>query len=472
MNQDIRHTTSEEFEAFSELLLPKNGTTVVTRSALCAVSAHDEPPTGITSRCGLIRRCLTPLPIRHTDCVLHKQSHHLFRGDIQLRSREMSDRRLQHLCKGPTMKRTAFVLSSAALLTAALGLGVAAGESPQVKKDTPSAPATNAKEEPKKTERSTSERDEKKPSSQQAADEDAIQATADSYVKAYRSRDAKAVAAHFTSDAEYIDENGNVYEGRQEIEELLAACFEKNPEIDMELEIGVIRFISPGVALEDGSLTVSYGTDGEPVDTQYTAIHVKNDGKWQMASVREKTPKERRQHRIQLNQLSWLEGEWIDEDKDSTVFFACAPIDNGNFLLREFVLIVDGDPAISGSQRIGWDPLTGKLRTWIFDSEGGYGEGFWYRDDDRWILKTIGVTAEGEMASSTSIYKKVNDHTMTWQCVDHEIGGERFPDSDVITIVRRAEAPTALDESDLKAQVKEEVKAKAEEKPKQEPRSK
>ncbi len=369
------------------------------------------------------------------------------------------------------MKRTAFVLSSAALLTAAVGLGVAVGESPQVKNEVNPTQAAKPKEEPKKAERSTSDRDEKKPSSQQAADEDAIRATADSYVKAFREGDAKAAASHYTSDAEYVDEQGNVYEGRKAIEEVLEACFKRHPECDIEVDIGAIRFISPGVAVEDGSLTVAYDSDHDPVDTQYTAIHVKTDGKWQVASVREKSPKDRRQHRMQLNQLSWLEGEWIDEDRDSTVFFVCAPIDNGNFLLREFALIVDGEPAISGSQRIGWDPLTGKLRTWIFDSEGGYGEGFWYRDDDRWILKSVGVTADGQMSSNTSIYKKINDHTMTWQCVDHEVGGERFPDTDVITIVRRAAPPTIQDESDLKAKVNDEVKAKAEQ-PKSEPKSK
>jgi hypothetical protein len=81
------------------------------------------------------------------------------------------------------------------------------------------------------------------------------------------------------------------------------------------------------------------------------------------------------------------------------------------------------------------------------------------------------VTADGQMSSNTSIYKKINDHTMTWQCVDHEVGGERYPDTDVITIVRRAEPPTVRDESELKAKVDDEVKAKAEQ-PKSETKSK
>lgn len=350
------------------------------------------------------------------------------------------------------MKRSAFILSSATLLTAAIGFGVAIGGNPQTKDAAPAQGAAKTKEEPQKADRSTADRDEKKGSNQKSADEDAIRETAESYAKAFRDGDAKAAASHFTVDAEYMDEHGNTYEGRKAIEELLAECFKRNPEADMEIDIGEIRFISPGVAVEDGSLTVSQD-DGDTIDTQYTAIHVKTDGKWQVASVREKSPKDRRQHRTQLNQLSWLQGEWIDEDRDSTAFFVCAPVDNGNFLLREFAVVVDGQPAISGSQRIGWDPVSGKLRTWIFDSEGGYGEGFWFRDDDRWILKAVGVTSDGKMASSTSIYKKINDHTMTWQSVDHEVGGVRLPDSDVITIVRRAEPPSVQNESELKSKV-------------------
>jgi hypothetical protein len=96
---------------------------------------------------------------------------------------------------------------------------------------------------------------------------------------------------------------------------------------------------------------------------------------------------------------------------------------------------------MSGTQRIGWDPLTGKLRGWIFDSEGAYAEGLWHRDGDSWVLKATGVTADGQAASSTSIYKRINDHTMTWQSVDSEVAGVQVPDSEVFTIVRQAPIP-------------------------------
>ena len=88
---------------------------------------------------------------------------------------------------------------------------------------------------------------------------------------------------------------------------------------------------------------------------------------------------------------------------------SCQAVDNGNFLLRQFTVKIAGQEAMSGTQRIGWDPVTGKLRAWIFDSEGGYGEGTWHRDGDSWVLKTTGVTADGQTASGTSIYTLVSD---------------------------------------------------------------
>ena len=279
-----------------------------------------------------------------------------------------------------------------------------------------------------------------------SSDEEAIRATGNSFEKAYLDADAKLLAAHFTADAEYIDEQGNVYQGREAIEKVMTACFVGKPVCQMELNIDSIRFISPGVAVEDGTTTVTPGDGSTPISSRYTAVHVKTAGKWLAASVRDHAPKGRRQHRAQLEQLSWLQGDWVDEGDESLVIFSCETVDDGNFLLRKFVIQVAGQEAMSGTQRIGWNPLTGKLQAWIFDSEGGHAEGFWHRDDDRWVLKSTGVTADGQPASSTSIYTLVNDYTMTWQSVDHEVGGVQLPDSELVTIVRRAPSPEMADD--------------------------
>jgi hypothetical protein len=98
---------------------------------------------------------------------------------------------------------------------------------------------------------------------------------------------------------------------------------------------------------------------------------------------------------------------------------------------------------MTGTQRIGYDPLTGHLRAWIFDSAGGYADGYFHRDGDAWILKTSGVTADGRMASGRQIFGRIDDHRLSWQPVDYVIGSEQLPDMSAVTIVRKPPAPSA-----------------------------
>ncbi len=282
-------------------------------------------------------------------------------------------------------------------------------------------------------------------------DEIALRQTAATFVEAFDKGDAKAVAAHFTADAEYIDEQGNLFQGQPAIEESFVLAFAENPATRLELQINSIRFVSPGLAVEDGETTVKRPS-GRPSDhSHYTAVHVKTNGKWLTASSREHAAQGGREQVKQLEQLEWLLGDWVDEGADSVVDFSCKAISNGNFLMREFTLKISGEETLSGSQRIGWDPLTRKLRAWTFDSDGGFCEGTWHRDGDSWVLKSTGVTADGATTSGTSIFTYVNPHLMTWQAVDQEVEGVRLPDSDLFTLVRAPPLPvltngTATDE--------------------------
>ena len=285
-------------------------------------------------------------------------------------------------------------------------------------------------------------------------DEAAIRLVAEAFRKAYEAGDAKSVAAIFTPDAEYVDSTGVAFAGREAIEETLSEFFEENPNCRLEIAIDSIRIVSPGVAVEDGHTSVTLEEESTPRDCRYTTVYVKVDDQWLAASVRDHAPRDLRQHRVQLQQLDWLIGDWVDEGDDAIVNFSCEAVDNGNFLVRKFNIVIAGQEALAGTQRIGWDPLTGKLRTWIFDSEGAYGEGFWFRDGEsnNWVLKVTGVSADGEAASSTSVYTAVNAHTMTWQSVDREIGGMEQPDSEIFTIVRCAPSPLPIIAEDDNAQ--------------------
>ena len=97
--------------------------------------------------------------------------------------------------------------------------------------------------------------------------------------------------------------------------------------------------------------------------------------------------------------------------------------DNKNFILGEFNIQVAGRPVMSGSQRIGWDPLAKVIRSWVFDSEGGFAEGVYSQDGDRWIVKLTGVTRDGEPATATNVITLLGKDRMTWQSRDRIVGG-------------------------------------------------
>lgn len=350
------------------------------------------------------------------------------------------------------MPRHQLLLLGCALVVTGVSVSLAIGRdekgaAPQKEGVKAVAPAES--KGPAETKRNVKENDKSAPAAgnpkvedkSNSGDEQEIRASGDAFIKAYESSSPKDIGALFTADAEYIDDEGNVIRGREAISELFDSCFTSRPAGKLRMNIETIRIISPGVAIEDGVTEVSHSAEQEPAYTRYSAVHVKTDGKWLVASVREHTPKEWRQHRSQLQQLSWLQGDWVDEGDGADVIFKCVPISGGTFLLRKFAIHVAGQEAMNGEQRIGWDPLMGKFRAWIFDSEGGFAEGFWYRDENRWQLKAVGITADGQTASSTSIYTIVDENTMTWQSVDHEVAGVQLPDSEPVTIVRRGPVP-------------------------------
>ena len=272
-------------------------------------------------------------------------------------------------------------------------------------------------------------------------EEQAIRKHGEAMIDAYNRGDAKELIEFFATNAEYIDSEGTIFNGKEAIEENLVSYFKENTDCKIEMTIDRIRIINSVLALEDGRLKIDRPNDESDSECQYSAVYVHVDGKWLTASLRDQAEKSVTNPRDELTKLDWLLGDWIDESDDSIITFSCEPVDNGNFLLRKFSVLVAGQEEMTGTQRIGWDPLTGKLRAWIFDSEGAFSEGQWARSGSDWLFKSSGTTVEGFPASSTSIYKRINDHTLTWQSTQHEIAGEMLPDSDVITLVRRAPTP-------------------------------
>src|SRR5947208_10262820 len=49
------------------------------------------------------------------------------------------------------------------------------------------------------------------------------------------------------------------------------------------------------------------------------------------------------------------------------------------------------------------DPQARRVRSWIFDAAGGFGEGAWTREGNRWVVKTTSVLQDGKRATATIV---------------------------------------------------------------------
>src|SRR3954468_17821118 len=269
------------------------------------------------------------------------------------------------------------------------------------------------------------------------ADSKALAGLVASFTKAFNGGDATAAAATYAEDALVVDEEGERTEGRTAVRDRLAASFADSPGSTIAINVEALRFLGPDTALEEGRATITpAGGVGVPETTRFTVVYVKHDGHWLQSTVRDEAAEDLSPH-DRLKELEWLVGEWINESEDAVVHTTCKWTDNGNFLVREFTMKTAGQPVLSGTQRIGWDPVRGQFKTWIFDTEGGFGEGYWARNGDEWVIKAEGVRQDGRHASVTNILKRLGKDRASWQSVDRTLGDLAMPGIAEFTLVRK-----------------------------------
>jgi uncharacterized protein (TIGR02246 family) len=275
----------------------------------------------------------------------------------------------------------------------------------------------------------------------QAEDEAAIRKNDEAYVEAYNKHDAKAVAALWSPEAVYVDpETGDEATGREEIEKEFATTFAGLKDAKLEIDVDSIKFFSPNVAIETGAARI-IRPDAEPDESTYSALFVKREGKWLLDRVTEEEspapptpPPSNYEH---LKELEWMMGSWIDQDEDATVQTDCEWTRNQNFINRSFAVVVGDQVDMAGMQIIGWDPIAKQVRSWVFDSDGGFSEGKWTRKGDRWLIQQNGTSPDGRRSSAINIITRVDDDSFTWQSVQREIDGDVLPNVDEVLVVRK-----------------------------------
>jgi uncharacterized protein (TIGR02246 family) len=257
----------------------------------------------------------------------------------------------------------------------------------------------------------------------------AIQQAVTAYTDAVNKGNLPAIAAFWASDAEYIDEKGKENKGREAITALFKEYLAELKGSRIEFKVTSIRPLTADVAMQDGKSIVTR-SDGSVDEGHFTAVWFKKDGKWLLRSARD-LPHEGAEEvgsAGALKELQWMVGDWEAEKGSVRVSVRWAL--KRAFLSTEYT-VKDSEGDMQVTQLIGFDPLTGQIKSWTFDSRGGYGEGLWERQGNSWVVETAGVLPSGQSGTAVNVIRFVDDQHIVFHARDREIGGQPIPDSEV-----------------------------------------
>jgi uncharacterized protein (TIGR02246 family) len=268
-----------------------------------------------------------------------------------------------------------------------------------------------------------------------AEDEQAIRANATAYVKAFNASDARALAALWAPEGEYIDAGGRTFRGRAAIEKEMASFFVDHKSMKVELISDSLRFVGPGVALESGHARVTRTADGAVSLAGYNVVHVQGDGKWFLASVRETHPQVASNYE-HLKDLEWLIGTWTAKGQSRSIEQTCEWAHGRNVILRKYTIQGRDGSTQTGTQIIAWDPQAGAIRSWSFDSEGALGSDQWSKESGRWVLEAKGVMRDGSQTEATNLLTPIDRDSYTWQSIGRSSDGMHLPDTTPVKVTR------------------------------------
>ncbi|MCA9042453.1 MAG: nuclear transport factor 2 family protein, partial [Planctomycetaceae bacterium] len=268
-----------------------------------------------------------------------------------------------------------------------------------------------------------------------------LQKALEGYVAAFNKRDVEGLLRYWSADGIYVTPDGREFHGQAELKQAFENYFQGlESEVRLEIPEYAHELISPKIARETG-VAFLYGKETEPLESTYTAYYIREGNEWKLESVKEIEPAGPGSSYEQLQPLEWLIGDWSAENAitQNSVLMKNSWSMNQNFITSNFTVLREGEPVISGVQIIGWDPVAETIRSWIFDSQGGFGTGSWSENEGKWSVRTLFQTSEGEKASAINIYTPVDADSYLYESVSRQRGSELLPSLEEITVNRLQE---------------------------------
>jgi ketosteroid isomerase-like protein len=250
----------------------------------------------------------------------------------------------------------------------------------------------------------------------------------------------EGLSLRFVSDGELIDENGGTHVGQTEIKKLLADFFAKFQGAKLDMNIESLRVVGQ-VAIEEGNRTISTADGIAKSQFRYQAIWSKTADGWKIVSFRDLPLQAIPSAHEELMSLEWLVGDWLNEGTDGRVTISFRWSKDENYLLGEYAISAADNVTRSSSQRIGWDSSSGKIRSWIFDSDGGFSEGAGSITDAGVIIKSNSVNPDGTTASATVTLSKNSNDRITFSGISRIVDGNVEPNIELAIVRKNPASP-------------------------------
>lgn len=266
-----------------------------------------------------------------------------------------------------------------------------------------------------------------------AAEEAIFREQAKAYAKAFAAGDAAALANMWTHDGLLIDIGGQEYRGRHRIQQYFQDSFKRMKPQPLAIAVEQVRFPNSETAIEEGTTRLIDAPT--PSISRYVAVHVKQNGQWQMASVTE-TPYKSANTSYYMRDLSWLVGSWDSQMQGRAMRLDAEWIANRNYIRCTFHPAQKTSMEHTRTQLIGYNPLTQCIVSWHFGPTGGFGYSEWVKNGNKYVELARMVEPDGTRARATNTLTRIDNNTFTWQSTNRMLGGARLPDTAEVKVVR------------------------------------
>ena len=257
----------------------------------------------------------------------------------------------------------------------------------------------------------------------------AIRTASQAYMAALQAGDVKAVMDAWTPQGTFVDASGQVHLAREMAAREFSAKQAAAEARELQAHETAIRLTTPDVAIEQSA---------PGGDASFMAIWVKHEGRWRLDYLREIGGASAATANP-LEDLEWLIGKWQAGGDGPAATLEAKWIDDKRFIVQKFQVQRPDGETFRMEQRIGWDPASEQIRSWLFRSDGGFEEGIWSREGDVWVVKKAGVLPDGQTTSTVNFWTHEPPETCWFKACHSRVGEQKL--EDVVMQLKRVAAP-------------------------------